>query len=111
MLTVTSSAELLAAALLCVLLYFLLLKLRAVPLTTILTCLAVAFATVVSLTPVALHGIMLNLTPMCLIAVIAAALQRFVSRRRFPFETIAAADGSTIFTIEKPSFVEEQGSV
>jgi len=111
LLTVTSSAVLLAAALLCVLLYFLLLKLRAVPLTTILTCLAVAFATVVSLTPVALHGIMLNLTPMCLIAVIAAALQRFVSRRRFPFETIAAADGSTIFTIEKPSFVEEQGSV
>ncbi|MCP4513237.1 MAG: hypothetical protein GY826_43325, partial [Fuerstiella sp.] len=111
LLTVTSSAVLLTAALLCMLLYFLLLRLRDVPLATVLTCIAVAVATIVSLTPVALHGIMLNLLPMCVIAIIAAAIQRFIGRSRSPFQSISAADGSTIFTIEKPSFVEEQGSV
>ncbi|MDG1894202.1 MAG: hypothetical protein P8J37_04765 [Fuerstiella sp.] len=109
LLTVTSSAVLLGAALLCVLLYFLLLRLHNVPLTTVLTCLAVAVTTIVSLTPVGLHGIMLNLLPMCVIGVVAAAIQRFVGRTRPSLESISAADGSTIFAIEKPSFVEEQG--
>lgn len=111
LLTVTSSTVLLGAALLCVLLYFLLLRLRDVPLTTVLTCLVVAAATIVSLTPVGLHGIMLNLLPMCLIGVIAAAIQRFFGRTRSSLESIGATDGRTIFTIEKPSFVEEQGAM
>ena len=111
LLTITSSAVLLGAALFCVLLYFLLLRLRHIPVMTVLTCLVVAMTAVVSLTPATMHGILLTLLPMCLVGVIAAGIQRFFSRSQSSLKAISPTDGSTIFTIEKPSFVEEQGTI
>ena len=103
LLLVSRRALLLATAIVGLLMYFTFVKLHPLPLITTVTIAAAAVTNIVALVPGPAHIILIRFVPGCVIAVIAAVLQRWFARKiTTPLQGINSPDGSTIFTIDEP---------
>ena len=94
-------ATFLGAAIAGLAIYFLFLKLRLVSLLTAVVLLVAATTALVAIVPAPAHAILIRLLPGCVVAVIAAVLQRTFGRR--PASTPLVDDSnqtSTVFTVD-----------
>lgn len=102
---------LLLTAVVGLLIYFVFVRLRAISLITVLVLVSAAGAVIVSVVPGPGQVILVRLVPGCVIAVIAALIQRTIgSQAAVPALTAHDYDQSTIFTVEKPVVVKESPS-
>lgn len=100
---ISRRALLLATAIIGLLMYFAITRLHALALTTLVVTAAAFVTTMFAMIPGPAHMILLRLIPGCVIAIIAATLQRWFSTEPAAvLRNIASEDGSTIFTIDQP---------
>ena len=95
---------LLAAAILGLITYFLFASLRVLPAITAIAIIASVSVTIVSIIPPAAHDVLLRVIPGCVVAAIAAVLQRLLGGRHKELRKESARAGnSTIFAIDHAS--------
>ncbi|MEQ9410370.1 MAG: hypothetical protein RIK87_21725 [Fuerstiella sp.] len=111
MVSVSRRVSLLIAAVAGLLVYFAFLKLQPLSLTTAVAIVAAAATAVVAVVPGPGQLILLRLIPGCVIALVAAVLQRMFGRREAPpAVTLKDYDQSTIFTVERPALSHDSQS-
>lgn len=100
---VSRQAMLLATACFGLLIYFAMIKLNPLPLTTTLVLLSAAVTTAFAFAPGPAHALLIRLLPGCVVGTVAAVLHRaFTGRSLSPLQHIDSPDGSTIFTVDEP---------
>lgn len=100
---ISRRTQLLATAIISLLMYFAMTRLHSLALTTVAVLSAAAVTTVFAFVPGPAYMILIRFIPGCVIAIIAGALQRWFSGKSFsPLKSVNTSDGSTIFTIDQP---------
>lgn len=103
LIVISRRTQLLATAIISLLMYFAMTRLHSMALTTIAVLAAGAVTTVFAFIPGPAHLILIRFIPGCVIAIIAGALQRWFSgKSASSLKSVGTSDGSTIFTIDQP---------
>jgi hypothetical protein len=103
MISVPRRSVLLVTAILGILIYFAILRFRAVSILTTLAILTAAVTVIIAVAPNPGSVILQRLTPGCVLALIAASLQRFFTPAHAATPmALNTTDHSTIFTVDQP---------